>query len=358
VKIEAAAQAATDRPPQGATATVPATCGELVQGVDGDGPFLVSCPIDLWSTARCTRGPARSGLRVVPADRTRTAAALAAFLEQHDGASLEVQLEGRLPTGRGYGSSTADIASALSAAAALLGTALSTQSLGRLATAIEPTDSSFAPGLAVFDHVAGDRLELLGEPPAAWILIADRGIELTTAAVHRRAGPGLSGAEPAAALELLRAAVAEQDVALLGRASTLSAQVNQRRLPNPLFEPLRRLAARCSGAGVVVAHSGTLAGVLFADPEAAARGQAMAARELGRELVLRVHRLCGGGVDVRTTLGDTRLAEGRHLVENADRRLHEGQGEHGPGALAQPQIEIQQRAKTEAVERDGVTELL
>jgi uncharacterized protein involved in propanediol utilization len=61
----------------------------------------------------------------------------------------------------------------------------------------------------------------------------------------------------------LRRAVAKSDVALLGRVATASAQINQRYLPKPQLDLLLRLCEQHGGCGVQVAHSGTVAGLIF-----------------------------------------------------------------------------------------------
>ncbi len=63
----------------------------------------------------------------------------------------------------------------------------------------------------------------------------------------------------------LRRAVTLEDVELLGRVATASARINQRFLPKPKLEPLLELCRRNGGSGIQVAHSGTVAGLIF-DP--------------------------------------------------------------------------------------------
>jgi len=275
------------------------TCGEFVQGVNSDGPFLVSCPIDLLGSAVCTRSDSPGHIRVMPDDRLKTAMALGLLISEGEPrAGLEVRLANTAPIGRGYGSSTADIVAGLAAAATVLGIDLTAEGIGRLATRVEPTDGSFAPGLVIFDHVDGNRLEALGEPPSGYVLVADPGYELETAHVHRDLGPGIGSAEANEALEMVRAGVAARDLGLIGKGSTLSAHANQARLPNPLLERLELIGKRCAGAGLVVAHSGTIAGVLFSDVQAASSGRARATASLGSGVMLSVRQLRGGGIDV------------------------------------------------------------
>lgn len=296
------------------------TCGEFVQGVDADGPFLVSCPIDLLGSAVCTRSDSPGRMRVMPDDRPKTAKALGLLIsgrEPREG--LDVRLANTTPIGRGYGSSTADIVAGLAAAAMVLGIDLTVEAIGRLATRVEPTDGSFAPGLVIFDHVHGERLEMLGDPPAAYVLVADPGYALATADVHRALGPGIRSAKANEAREMVRAGVAARDLGLIGKGSTLSAHANQARIRNPLLEHLELLATRCSGAGLVVAHSGTIAGVLFADAEAASFGLEVAALSLRSGVALRVLQLRGGGIDVVMLADDCRQVATGHPMNGTSR---------------------------------------
>src|SRR5687767_12883976 len=123
-------------------ATLPATCGELVQGIFDGTPALVSCPIDRFSAAifefqtepslRATNGSAGRSHAALPAsavaisevseqepnrfvagaprsDRWKSMSALRAGMRYFgkSGLSGQLQLGESLPSGRGYGTSTA-----------------------------------------------------------------------------------------------------------------------------------------------------------------------------------------------------------------------------------------------------------
>jgi uncharacterized protein involved in propanediol utilization len=62
---------------------------------------------------------------------------------------------------------------------------------------------------------------------------------------------------------LLRAAVAQGSVPHLGRVATASARINQRYLPKPRFDELERAVELTGAAGLQIAHSGTVAGLMF-----------------------------------------------------------------------------------------------
>jgi uncharacterized protein involved in propanediol utilization len=87
-------------------------------------------------------------------------------------------------------------------------------------------------------------------------------------------------------LGLLRRAVERQDAALLGRVATASTVITQRHRPKRSMPQLLRLAQSVGALGVQVAHSGTVAGFLFA-PGADAAGRMERARVGLRRLGLR-----------------------------------------------------------------------
>ena len=89
----------------------------------------------------------------------------------------------------------------------------------------------------------------------------------------------------------LRRAITTQDVELLGRVSTASAEINQKFLPKPLFGHICQISHEVNALGVAVAHSGTVMAILFdlADPScnAKARSATTMLSQIGITEVLR-----------------------------------------------------------------------
>jgi L-threonine kinase len=278
-----------------ATAWVPATCGELLQGVDSEGPVLVSLPVERGGTVEVAL-VRETELRVEP-DRPRARAALRLALDAcgwQGGA--RVRLGGEVRSGRGLGASTVDVAGVLCATFAAAGTNLENSTLMRLATAVEPSDTSPLPGLWAVDHVRGARLGHLGAAPAAWVVSVDGGGVVDTVALHARAGPGPS--MPPGTLDALAASVAAGDLAAVGAVATASALRNQARLPHPAFEDVLLVAAQTGAPGVCAAHSGTLLGILYGSPDQAQRaGSALR----GRGWPTHIDRVAAPGATVRVT---------------------------------------------------------
>jgi uncharacterized protein involved in propanediol utilization len=57
--------------------------------------------------------------------------------------------------------------------------------------------------------------------------------------------------------------VQEQLLKKIGQAATMSAKVNQRLLPKPYLDTLIEIAEEYEAHGVCIAHSGTIAALLF-----------------------------------------------------------------------------------------------
>lgn len=278
---------------------LPATCGELVQGtLDGE-PCLVSCPIDRFSLAEI-RLWADPGWRLPP-DAPKAAAAIWAALagmgRQSRGGCLRLRSE--LPRGRGYGSSTADIGAALYALGWALDRPLAAAEVVRLATAIEPSDSTLLPGLALLDHRCGRWYRLLGPAPPLAVVVLDPGQEVDTLAFNRldqRATLKRLIPRHREAFALLETGLRSGDWPAVGEAATLSARAHQQILPAPLLEPALALARMVGALGVCRAHSGSLLGLLL-DP---ARADAAAvtrfvARRLGSRVAVDCRAVVNGG---------------------------------------------------------------
>ena len=259
-------------------ARAPGTCGELAQGMLGRNHVQVTCPIDLYSTAtvELLEGAGKvCGPEDAPKARRGVELALA-FLGHTDGehtggrtgVDARLHLESPLPRGKGMASSTADVAAAVVATAEALRVQISPDDVARIALKVEPSDGLMLPGIALFDHRDGKVIQLLGPAPAMRILVLDFGGTLHTIgfnAVDRTVA--LKRLEPrlTEALALITEGLRVGDVNLIGRGATLSAQLHQQVLLKPQLSQVLEFAHRVGAAGVNVAHSGTVLGVLFSD---------------------------------------------------------------------------------------------
>lgn len=261
-------------------AQAPGSCGELVQGSLGGVDFLVSCPINLFSRAQVWLRPAaahkprRHDINIYwltprPLGRGHKVSLVLRRLLAHLQAPVDsawIRLESSIPTAKGMGSSTADMVAAITAAAMALDEVLTPLDKARLAIEVEPSDSIMFPNLARLDHRRGNSVRLMGPPPPMQVTVIDMGGEVDTQDFNRR--PDLDAANAAKegqlrqALVCLREGIKLGDPARVGQAATISARAHQAILPKPGLEDLIASAETVGAAGVCVAHSGTVAGVL------------------------------------------------------------------------------------------------
>lgn len=297
--------------PRAAVARVPFTCGELVQGTEASGTFLVSCPIDRYAEVYAVVDD--SGTASGPADRPKALAAARRTLASLDRPALGVRLRVRsdLPVGRGFGTSTADVVGAIAATARALDVDFAPEEIARLAVAVEPSDGTMFPGLAVFEQATASHSEVLGPAPALAVVVLDFGGTVDTIAHHGRQ-PAVSPGQARVArraLDLVRRGVRTGDPAAIGAAATLSAIANEPVLPKPALIEALELAACLGGFGVCAAHSGTALGLLLPpDREIVGRAVAAARRTLSGLVAAWPTRLVDGGV--RISPGDVRVVPG------------------------------------------------
>lgn len=242
----------------------PGSCGELVQGTISGQNFLITCPIDLFSEVELHPGAGyrrQAGEKVLEAiQRTYSYLGLSAT-------DYGVTVNSELPVGKGMASSSADISAACQAAALLAGKSLTPDEIADIALAIEPTDGVFYPGIIAFDHVSGTLRQNIGEPPLLYIAVFDAGGEIDTVCFNQRKDLAeLNRAKESVvreAFELVVRGIAEKDGTLIGKGATLSALANQAILYKPCLETVIRISEEYYAAGVNVAHSGTVFGILF-----------------------------------------------------------------------------------------------
>lgn len=180
----------------------------------------------------------------------------------------QIEISSDIQRGIGMGSSTSDVTATIRAIADYYRVSLAAEDVARLAVLAECAADSImiTDRVVLFAHREGFVLETLGYrlPPMVVVgcdtrpgTIVDT-LGFTPAEYDDRELGQFSVLRGA-----LRRAIATEDVALLGRVTTASARINQRFLPTPQFESLLELCRRHGGAGIQVAHSGTVAGLIF-----------------------------------------------------------------------------------------------
>lgn len=257
----------------------PAHHGELLQGMFDDGTgrlrrALVTMPCPEHGS-RAVFHPSQSHWGIVGTPeltKVRRAAILALReFSSHPSPAKggQIEITSDVPRGIGMGSSTADVAATIKAVADYHDVPLAREEVGRLAVLAECASDSIMidDRVVLFAHRDGLVLETLGHRLPSMVVVGcdtePGGAGVDTVSFR----PAEYDQQEIGSFQVLRAAlrraIATGDVRLLGRAATASARINQRYLPKAVLDDLLELCRRNGGHGVQVAHSGTVAGVIF-----------------------------------------------------------------------------------------------
>jgi uncharacterized protein involved in propanediol utilization len=250
------------------------TFGELLQGVlpENDMDFLVTLPIAAGAAATFRPVPGSREINVHPPHK-RKASRLAGLMMTALGLPCGgyLRLETELAEGKGFASSSADLVATVHAVGDAFGLAFDEPEVEAFLRPIEPSDGVMYRGVVAFYHRAVRLREQLGFLTDLLIVAHDEGGEVDTIRFNRMPKPfgEQDKAEYSGLLTELGQAVRAGDLGTVGRIATRSAELNEKLKPRLFFEHIQRLSHDVGGLGVVVAHSGTVLGILFdaADPD-------------------------------------------------------------------------------------------
>ena len=283
-----------------ATVRAPGVCGMLAQGVLGDMPFSVGCPVDFFSRVRVELSPGGPGV-TAPEGCEKTVAAVRRTLSHLRQAKVRanVRVSSPIPRSRGLGSSTADLSAAIAATALALGQELSPYDIAQIALSIEPTGGAMMPGLALFDHRAGMVRETIGPPPPMEIVGLDFGDSTNSSldgSSHQWRWVDDGTGE---ALALIRRGVAEKSPALVGQGATTAAEAAISIDPRPRLDDVREFAREVGAVGVNGGRRNGVTGVLLDATERRGKSTYIKAMEAFPEAETVYHfRMLGGGVQI------------------------------------------------------------
>ncbi|ESY46366.1 MULTISPECIES: hypothetical protein [unclassified Mesorhizobium] len=247
------------------------TFGELLQGqlplgsVPRDLHFLVTMPIALFARAHFVPIVGTQSVTVYPSHKVkakRLAENLVIALGVSGGILL---LESELPEGKGLASSSADLVATARSIASSFKRRVRTSFIEKLMARIEPSDGVMYPGVVAYQQRACSPLSFLGQMPPLAIVGIDEGGIVETIDYDQRRGE-ISASHRAGYQELLdRASVAipRGDTATIGRIATASALLHQERTPKKHLNSMLNISEDTGALGVIVAHSGTMIGILL-----------------------------------------------------------------------------------------------
>ena len=281
-----------------ATARAPGVCGVLAQGVLGEMPFSVTCPVDFFSRVRVELSEGGPGVTVTEGCE-KTVAAVRRTLSHLRQAKVraDVRVSSPIPRGRGLGSSSADLSAAIAATALALGEELSPYDIAQIALSIEPTGGVMMPGLALFDHRAGMVRQSIGPPPPMEIVALDfGGASRSDLGGNTRQWREVDE-QTEEALSLIRRGVADKSPALVGQGATMAAGAASRVVPRPRLEEVTEFARGVGAVGVNGGQNEGVTGVLLDATERRGKSTYIKAQQAFPDAETVYHfRLLSGGV--------------------------------------------------------------
>jgi len=223
---------------------VPGSCGEFVQGMLNNEPFLITCPVNLFTTVLVSdKFSGHFGLgwkSKIMLERTLK------YFECNE-FNFGIKLETDLPRGKGMASSSADLAAICKAAALALNFDITAQEIAKLAASIEPTDGIFYDEIVAMNPVTGKLLKTFQDVPKYKIAVFDFGSEVNTLEFERRSNLYLNELPQHLNMNLV----------------TKSAIANQKILYKNGLEKIIKTAKNFGALGVNAAHTGTVIGIIF-----------------------------------------------------------------------------------------------
>ncbi len=241
----------------------PGSCGELVQGIFNNLNCLVSCTIDKMSILEIvvTSG---NGKIIIPNKMKKTKKAIKKTLEFFNKENIDVRIIRikSLPEEKGYASSSADIFASIYGLAKSINRKISEKDVLKIAISIEPTDSILWRQLTLQSYRNKNFVKQLGDVPSLSTIVLDFGGTVNTVKFNQASLSQENPNKLNSVFELLFDGFNSVDVNKIGRASTLSALANQKRLYKPQLYKIINFTHKVDAAGICIAHSGSLIGIL------------------------------------------------------------------------------------------------
>lgn len=241
--------------------------GEIVQGrLSGNEDFLVTMPIDLWSTCRLSYEPV-TGSSTVDSPLVKSGQVVEHLLHEldmDDGFKITLDFDTNIPTGKGLSSSTADMLAVVRAFQETFDITFSEQYISRLFTMIEPHDGVHYDACVAYNHRQGRLLKQLNYIPSFHIVAVDSGGELSTVEYNHKLKftPPLLKQFDSLYSDLM-IAFSKRDDRAIARCAHRSTELHVERTGNSLLTQLLKYSTQLGALGIIATHSGTCGGILL-----------------------------------------------------------------------------------------------
>ncbi|EQE00946.1 GHMP kinase [Clostridioides difficile] len=245
----------------------PASCGEFVQGIIDDEEYLCSYAIDMYSKVYI-----EEKLVDINLGRYKSRLAIEKVFEKFNlpkkyTKNISLNINSKIPVGKGMASSTADIGATIKATLSLIDKDLSSEEISKLAAEIEPTDSIFIDKNSIFNPLNGTVIKYLGNLTNAKVVILEPNKVLDTMKIRLRQDYNKLKVENKEVIKksfaLLEEGLKKNNLSLVGEACTLSSLANENIEKKEDLNEIIKISKKYGAYGVNIAHSGTVVGILI-----------------------------------------------------------------------------------------------
>ncbi|EGT2199898.1 GHMP family kinase ATP-binding protein [Clostridioides difficile] len=245
----------------------PASCGEFVQGIIDDEECLCSYAIDMYSKVYI-----EEKLVDINLGRYKSRLAIEKVFEKFNlpkkyTKNISLNINSKIPVGKGMASSTADIGATIKATLSLIDKDLSSEEISKLAAEIEPTDSIFIDKNSIFNPLNGTVIKYLGNLTNAKVVILEPNKVLDTMKIRLRQDYNRLKVENKEVIKksfaLLEEGLKKNNLSLVGEACTLSSLANENIEKKEYLNEIIKISKKYGAYGVNIAHSGTVIGILI-----------------------------------------------------------------------------------------------
>ncbi|MGL4913093.1 MAG: cobalamin biosynthesis protein [Romboutsia sp.] len=245
----------------------PASCGEFVQGILENEECLCSYAVDIYSKIileerldNIQTGPHKSRMAIKSVFKRFG-------IPIRESKSISLQINSDIPLGKGMASSTADIGATIKATLKLINKNLSNEEISKLAVKIEPTDSIYLDKNSIFNPTTGEVIKTLGNIENGRVIVLEPKKTISTKRIRsipyymekKRSNTEMIKMS----FDLLEKGIKENNLKLIGRASTISSLANENIHKKHGLDKIIEISDSYGAYGVNVAHSGTVVGIII-----------------------------------------------------------------------------------------------
>ena len=245
----------------------PASCGEFVQGTLDNEEYLSSYAIDMYSNVMIEEKI--KNINVGPSKSRRVIEEVfkAFNLPIEESKNISLNIQSNIPIGKGMASSTADIGATIVATLQLINKKMSSEEISKLASIIEPTDSTYIESNTIFDPLNGEVIKYLGNIKNSKVIILEPNRTLNTMKIRNTPSYKEIKLQNRAIIKesfyLLEEGIRSNNLSIIGKACTLSSIANENIDKKFGLSEIIEISKNYGAHGVNVAHSGTVVGILI-----------------------------------------------------------------------------------------------